>query len=102
MPGPTRQPSVPDFDWLWRLYRFASSGMPSGRDDFPPVWRIPYSDWNYIRREGKGIGYPIMSGSDQRLTLFGVPVEVIADEIGRFPELAFVCDRRNAGTTDTI
>jgi hypothetical protein len=88
------QPTVPDVNWLWRMYGLTAAADPSDLRDFSAIWRISRADWDYLLQLGTkaGVGYP-MPGN--RPTLFGVPVDVIEDGRARFPELVFTCDRRN-------
>lgn len=91
----TRQPSAPDIEWLWRTYAAAGGAAARHQADFPLLWRITHGDWAAIRHAGPvRIGYPPLGSTDQRPTLFGVPVEVVPDSLGAFPELVIVCDRR--------
>lgn len=86
--------TVPDVDWLWRMFRLAKDAHPADLRDFTRVWRITHTDWAYLLARGTtvGVGHPLPG---HRPTLFEVPVDLVPDEPGRWPELVYVCDRRN-------
>lgn len=90
----TNQPTVPDVDALWTLVE----GLPPALGDVAR-WRITTDDWAYLRaNHPRAIGYPIRP--DRPYTLFGVPVDVVATERHRWPELVLISDRRNRDPRD--
>jgi len=87
---PGTEPSV---DWLWRLLCAVDRELVRSLG-LSPRWRIARSDWDLIRRwHRKAVPGPTQPGDPERL--FGVPVDVVPDEAGRWPELVIACDRRD-------
>lgn len=85
--------SDPDVVALWRVVQRLTMAQFDALATGGLRWRITVSDWESIgRRVSSGqVGFDVESG---RSTLFTVPVEVVADAPGRWPELVLVVDRR--------
>lgn len=84
--------SEPELVALWRVVQRVSMAQVESLVS-EILWQITESDWEALGRQAKAgvIGFDVPSG---RSTLFGVPVAVIGDERGRWPELVLVVDRR--------
>jgi hypothetical protein len=83
--------TVPDPSWLWRLISLVRDEPMY--ESFVIRWRITDGDWRSLMST---LPPGAITLGRMRLELYGVPVDLVPDRRGQWPELVLACDRRNA------